>query len=135
MKSIRMAAFAASLAAAACSQPSAPAAGATEASAQTPQANAKPDAATQPASDARLVEAAALVGRWGDNGDCARDIVFNADGTFASYTGGTGRWSLDGDVMTMSGSGGTFQVRVQAIGADRLMIQNPDGSVGTSQRC
>jgi hypothetical protein len=135
MNSIRMTAIAVSIAAAACSQPSAPAPSATEAHAQTPPASAKPDAATQPSSDTRFIEAAALVGRWGDNGDCARDIVFHPDGTFASYTGGTGRWSLSGDVMTMSGSGGTFQVRVQAVGADRLEIQNPDGSIGTSQRC
>jgi hypothetical protein len=79
--------------------------------------------------------AAALIGRWGDNGDCAKDIVFNADGTFASYAGGTGAWSLNGHVMTMSGSGGAFQVRVEAIDANRLLIQNPDGSIGTSQRC
>lgn len=118
---------------AACSPPAAQAPSAPEASAQAP---AKPSAATTAVAPEGLQPTAAvLVGRWGDNGDCSKDIVFNADGTFASYTGGTGRWSLDGDIMTMSGSGGTFQVRVQAIDANRMMIQNPDGSVGTSQRC
>ncbi len=78
---------------------------------------------------------AMFVGRWGDNGDCTNDIVFRPDGTFTSYTGGQGNWRLNGDVMTMSGSGGTFQVRVQIIDNSRLLIFNPDGSVGTSQRC
>lgn len=76
-----------------------------------------------------------LVGRWGDNGDCSKDITFNADGTFASYTGGTGTWSLDGDIMTMSGSGGAFQVRVSILNGNQLLIGNPDGSIGISQRC
>ena len=135
MRSIRHTALAAALAVAACSPPTAPAPSAPEASAQTPAASAKPDGAPQPATAPAALAPAALVGRWGDNGDCTQDIVFNADGTFASYTGGTGRWSLDGDRMTMSGSGGVFEVRVQIIGDDRLMIQNPDGSIGTSQRC
>jgi len=78
---------------------------------------------------------AMLVGRWGDNGDCTKDIVINADGTFHSYTGGGGNWSLNGDVMSMTGGNGAFQVRVAVINGRTLMITNPDGSVGTSQRC
>lgn len=76
-----------------------------------------------------------LVGRWGDNGDCAKDITFSADGAFRSYTGGSGAWSLDGDAMTLSGAGGTFQVRVSVLNGDQLLIGNPDGTIGVSQRC
>jgi hypothetical protein len=76
-----------------------------------------------------------LVGRWGDNGDCTKDIVFNADGTFHSYTGGEGAWTLEGDTMSMTGAGGTSQVRVAIANQNTLLIGNPDGSFGTSQRC
>jgi hypothetical protein len=78
---------------------------------------------------------AQLVGRWGDNGDCSKDIVFSADGAFRSYTGGSGSWSLSGDVMTMSGAAGTFQVRVTILNDNQLLIGNPDGAIGISQRC
>lgn len=109
----------------ACSQP-----------ASTAQTAQKPNVAapyvTQP--QAQLTPAM-LVGRWGDNGDCTKDIVFDPNGTFRSYTGGQGAWTLNGDVMTMSGAGGTFQVRVEIINGQQLLITNPDGSIGTSQRC
>lgn len=136
MTSLQHIAFAAALTIAACSPPATQAPAAPEAAAQTPAPGAKPSAATSAVAPAGAAPTAAvLVGRWGDNGDCAKDIVFNADGTFASYTGGVGNWSLDGEVMTMRGAGGTFQVRVEVIDANRLMIQNPDGSIGVSQRC
>jgi hypothetical protein len=104
------------------------------AAAQTgkPDVSITPAQATAPSSG---VTAAALVGRWGDNGDCTKDIVFDANGTFRSYTGGSGTWSLNGDMITMSGSGGTFTLRVQSLNDHQLLIGNPDGSIGTSQRC
>jgi len=79
--------------------------------------------------------AAQLVGRWGDNGDCTRDMLINDDGSFRMYTGGAGRWRLAGDQLTLSGEGGDFTVRVEMLSEDQLMVQNPDGSVGFSQRC
>lgn len=138
MRSIRTRLLAAAiLTLAACSPPAA------QQAAQAPQA---PQAETaqptgKPTGDQSAVNVggaptpAMLIGRWGDNGDCTKDIVFNADGTFLSYTGGVGQWRLDGDRMTMSGAGGTFVVQVQVINGSQLMITNPDGSVGTSQRC
>lgn len=99
----------------------------------TDASSSNPSGATQQAGEAPTP--AMLVGRWGDNGDCSRDIVFNDDGTFRSYTGGSGRWSLDGDIMTMSGEAGTFQVRVSILNGDQLLIGNPNGAVGISQRC
>lgn len=115
---------------AACSPPAA-----DIADAQAPQESSD---AGKPSGGAQAGDAptpAMLVGRWGDNGDCSKDIVFNADGTFRSYTGGSGGWSLEGDVMTMSGAAGTFQVRVSILNGNQLLIGNPDGSIGTSQRC
>lgn len=76
-----------------------------------------------------------LVGRWGDNGDCTQPVVFRADGTFRTSEGGVGQWSLRGDQLTMRGNRGTTVLRVTAIGRSRLLIVNPDGSRGTSQRC
>jgi hypothetical protein len=101
--------------------------------AQTAQADTGKPSGNAQAGDAPTP--AQLVGRWGDNGDCSKDIVFNADGTFRSYTGGSGTWSLDGDVMTMSGAAGTFQVNVSILNGNQLLIGNPDGSIGISQRC
>jgi hypothetical protein len=113
----------------------APAPAGTEAPATAaPQASAT--AAPGPSRQAGDAPTAAqLVGRWGDNGDCTKDIVFNADGTFRSFTGGSGAWTLDGDVMTMSGTGGAFQVRVSIVNGNQLLIGNPDGTIGISQRC
>lgn len=86
-----------------------------------------------PASN--TITSASLVGRWGDNGDCMKDIVFAADGTFRSFTGGSGTWRLDGDILTMSGPGGSLAARIEMLSDSQLIIYNPDGSVGTSQRC
>ena len=78
---------------------------------------------------------AQLVGRWGDNGDCSKDVIFRRDGTFRSYTGGEGRWRLNGERLTMTGDNATTVLMVRRIARDRVRIANPDGSVGFSQRC
>jgi len=127
MRIIVVAAFAAMLAA--CGP-------AADRPATAPEAPAPQAAATPAASEAQTAPTPAmLVGRWGDNGDCAKDIVFNADGTFTSYTGGSGRWTLNGDRMTMTGAAGTFEVRVSIANNNTLIIGNADGSYGLSQRC
>lgn len=99
--------------------------------------SAFPPTAPKPAATpaARPVTAAALVGRWGDNGDCAKDVVFRGDGTFRSHTGGEGRWSLRGDRLVLSGGNGEFPMQVRWGAPNQLIITNPDGSIGTSQRC
>jgi hypothetical protein len=76
-----------------------------------------------------------LIGRWGDSGDCTKDVVFNADGTFLSYTGGDGQYSVEGDIITMSGDGGVFQLRANVLDPNTLELTNPSGAVFTSQRC
>jgi hypothetical protein len=88
-----------------------------------------------PAARPAPIRPAALVGRWGDNGDCRRDVVFRGDGTFRSYTGGEGTWRLAGDRLTMAGTGGSFVRTVVTLGPGRLRITGPDGSAGISQRC
>ncbi|HVK79133.1 MAG TPA: hypothetical protein VM915_00840, partial [Verrucomicrobiae bacterium] len=75
-----------------------------------------------------------LVGRWGDNGDCNAVSAFNADGTY-EIGGAAGTWTLEGDIITMTGAAGSFQVRAQALNENQLLIGNPDGSIGLSQRC
>ena len=82
-----------------------------------------------------IVTAAYLVGRWGDNGDCSKDVVLAADGSFRSYTGGVGRWWLRGDQLTFEGGNGTFVMRVRWEGPNAMLVTNPDGSIGRSQRC
>ena len=106
---------------------------ANTATAEQADTTGKPSEANPATGDAPTPQM--LVGRWGDNGDCSKDITFNADGTFSSFTGGSGTWSLNGDVMTMSGAGGTFQVRVSILNGNQLLIGNPDGTIGISQRC
>ena len=90
------------------------------------------DAAQAPALQ---LNAAFMIGRWGDNGDCTKDIVINGDGTFHSYTGGEGAWTLNGDQLQLEGKNGSFGLQLEIIDQNSLRITNPDGSVGTSQRC
>lgn len=92
-------------------------------------------AMTEAATDTGHITREALLGSWGDNGDCTKLITFNADGTFLSYSGMSGNWTLEGDALTLSGSGGDFLLRVASGGENTLMIGQPDGSFGISQRC
>lgn len=114
--------FAAALALAACGQP-----------ASAPSVAAP--AAEQPPTDPAAVTAAFLIGTWGDNGDCSTTITYNADGSFRMADGATGRWALEGDRVTMSGERGDFSVQVAKGNENQLMIGQPDGSFGISQRC
>lgn len=108
---------------------------AAPAAAETPdnKGDGQSAAPARPAAD--TIDAGFMIGRWGDNGDCTKDIVINSDSTFRSYTGGEGRWSLRGNTLSLSGDNGTFDMRLELINHDTLRITNPDGSVGTSQRC
>lgn len=77
-----------------------------------------------------------LVGRWGDNGDCARFVIFRSDGTFRSHAGGEGTWRLARDRLTMTPRGGRASVlRASVLSQTRIAIINPDGTRGVSQRC
>ncbi|MEQ1491304.1 MAG: hypothetical protein ABL932_12225 [Terricaulis sp.] len=104
-----------------------------------------PPAATTTEAPATTVEAAApteaaptrefIVGRWGENGDCAKDLTINADGTFSSYSGMSGHWTLEGDGLNLDGESGSFALRVATGPNDTLMIGQPDGGFGSSTRC
>ena len=76
-----------------------------------------------------------LLGRWGDNGDCARHVIFRGDGTYRSFNGGEGSWRLAGERLTLTGANGSQVLIVRLIDRNRLRISNPDGSTGISQRC
>jgi len=97
-----------------------------------PSSKPGPDAAVETTP---ILDREFLVGRWGDNGDCGQDVTLNADGSFTSYTGGGGQWSLSGATISMAGKESTQQVQVEMIDQNHVRITNPDGSVGTSQRC
>jgi hypothetical protein len=103
---------------------------ATAAAAQTGKEGAPARSMQAPPLDPAM-----LIGRWGDNGDCTKDIVFQADGTFRSFTGGEGRWYVSGDRLTFSGAGGVFEVGVRWLDANTMNVINADGTVGVSQRC
>ena len=76
-----------------------------------------------------------LLGRWGDNGDCSRLVVFRGDGTFRASNGGEGTWRLARDRLTMTGGNGSTELTVRLLDNNRLRLARPDGSVGISQRC
>jgi len=98
-------------------------------------ANMSQGGAKDPATPATF-DANMLLGRWGDYGDCTKNIIdFAADGTFRAADGGIGNWELSGDQLTFSGSGGEITVRLEALHADRLTVVQADGSRGQSQRC
>lgn len=132
---IRMSALAVLLTLTACGQP-------TAQQTQAPAADAadaadKPDAPTPggtPQTGAAPTREQ-LVGRWGDNGDCNFATVLNADGSYTMPDGSAGRWTLEGDRMTMTGAAGAFTVQVSILNDHQLLIGNPNGSIGLSQRC
>lgn len=94
------------------------------------------DASAPPiASSSEAVTAAFLVGAWGDNGDCTSTITYNADGTFRMQDGSTGTWLLEGDRVIMRGQRGEFGVNVAKGNENQLLVGQPDGSFGISQRC
>ena len=132
--------LAAALGLAACSPPGAPGgANGQQSGAATTQQVATPSG-DKPGpgpvlQSAPVIDAQFMIGRWGDNGDCTKDVVLNADSSFTSYTGGEGQWSLSGTTLRMAGKENTLDLQLQLIDHDHLRITNPDGSVGTSQRC
>jgi hypothetical protein len=98
-------------------------------------ANMSQDAAKDPSSAATF-HANMLLGRWGDYGDCTKNVIdFAGDGTFRSADGSVGHWELSGDQLTFSGAGGEIRVRLESLQGDRLTIVQADGSRGQSQRC
>jgi hypothetical protein len=75
-----------------------------------------------------------LIGLWTDNDDCSEVIEFTAEGRFIAANGGEGLWLLEGDRLTMSGSG-TSTIRLIPVDRDTVTVVNADGSLGRSTRC
>lgn len=76
-----------------------------------------------------------LVGRWGDFGDCSKNVIeILGDGTFRA-AGGEGNWVLEGNRLIFSGNRDTITLTLQSLDANSLTAVQPDGSVGRSQRC
>jgi hypothetical protein len=91
-------------------------------------------AAPSAASAKATLDRAYLVGFWTEDGDCANAVHFAADGRFITANGGTGRWRLAGNRLTMTGSA-TIAVRIVPVDRDRVDVINPNGSIGHSTRC
>ena len=128
---IRTLTLAVTLALAACGQ-STSTPGAPESASETPVNLPTPE---EQLANSEAVTADFLVGSWGDNGDCNAVITYNADGTFQMRDGSTGRWTLEGDRLTMSGERGDFAVQVAKGNDHQLLVGQPDGGFGISQRC
>jgi hypothetical protein len=94
-----------------------------------------PPVETASATRAVGVDPSLLIGNWGDNGDCSQGIELRRDGTFVTSSGAVGNWSLNGDMLTMSGQNGSFRARLRAVDRWHLVVVNPNGSIGRSQRC
>jgi hypothetical protein len=77
--------------------------------------------------------AAMMIGRWTDDGDCGSVIEFRRDGRFTVPTGG-GTWTLNNELLTFTGTG-TVTSRARAVGNDRILLLQADGSIGQSMRC
>lgn len=78
---------------------------------------------------------AALVGRWTDTGDCSVVTLLGEDGIFIAPNGGRGNWSLNGNVFTLSGPGGSASWTIQLADPNTLVLTDQQGGTSTSTRC
>ena len=97
-------------------------------------AEAQSPAQLAAAMQAPAVTHSFLIGRWTDNGDCANNVEFFADGRFVTSGGAAGRWTLDGDRLSFVGNS-TVSARVRATSRDAIVLTHADGSSGASTRC
>ena len=93
------------------------------------------DPVAVPAAAQGAIDPGLLVGRWSDDGNCKATFEFLADGTFRTFEGGGGGWSLDGPTLTLTGPGESMQITLRSIDSQRLVSVNPDGTFGQSTRC
>lgn len=102
---------------------------------------AAPLAAQPASSDPRLtpapgiqVDADFLVGLWSDKPDCRERIVFHRDGRFVNQDGSHGTWRMDGDILTLTGTG-SISVRIVPQSREEITVVNSDDTLGYSRRC
>lgn len=62
-----------------------------------------------------------LVGRWGEGGSCDDAIEFMGDGR-AVVEGDEGRWSLDGQALTLTAGGQTETVTATQVEGNQLSL-------------
>lgn len=101
--------------------------------AQAPAAT--PQQAAAVASYGHEVTRAALIGRWTETRDCAQFVEFRADGTFLSYTGGQGRWTLTDSRLAMSGQNGAFVLILRGLADGTMEATDANGAVFLQTRC
>jgi hypothetical protein len=90
--------------------------------------------AARDSARAVALDSAFMVGFWTDSGDCGDALELAGDGRFIVADGGTGRWSLQDDRLTMIGST-TVTVRIVPVDRDSITVVNADGALGHSNRC
>ncbi len=88
--------------------------------------------ATAPAAGGSVDEAF-LIGRWGRDGDCSQTLEFRAGG--AAFPPEGSRWSMAGNVVTVTTPGGQPEPRTVArVGNDRMTVTG-EGPPLTLNRC
>ena len=74
-----------------------------------------------------------LVGMWGLRANCGQPTVFVADGTLTDYTGRTGRWSLSGNLLTITRGGQTHTNEVDQLNANAFRAGPPEDGSGRTR--
>jgi len=88
-----------------------------------------------PAAGGGPINAALLVGSWGDDGDCSNPTEIFADGTFRAPNGGQGNWRLEGNTLVATGPGGAATMQITSVSATELVGIDAQGAPGRSVRC
>lgn len=84
------------------------------------------------------ISAQRLVGRWSESPDCASGFEFRSDGTFTvgeAGQAGSGRWTLAGDRLTLTGGNGSATVRLRQLDEQAMVAVDPEGRTARSIRC
>lgn len=76
-----------------------------------------------------------LIGKWTDNRNCAQFVEFKDDGTFLSFTGGQGTWTLENSRVAMTGQNGTFVLILRGLADGTMEATDANGAVFLQTRC
>lgn len=86
-----------------------------------------------PAPGGASVDEAFLIGRWGREGDCSQTLEFRAGG--AAFPPEGSRWTMAGNVVTVTTPGGQPEPRTVARVGDDQMTVTGEGPPLTLTRC
>jgi len=96
--------------------------------------NASAGNSAAPAPTGAPVDEAFLIGRWGREGDCNQTLEFRAGG--AAFPPEGSRWSMAGNVVTVTTPGGQPEPRTVArTGNDRMTVSGGEVPPLTLTRC